>query len=234
VLLRAGEVDEIRARLPGGMTMRSTCGPSTRRTAAFCVPRSTTCSTEGSAREHLDEDVGPVGLRKKVEVADRLAPSPERPGRNDPVETPGVPIRGATTVVTVSSARSRSIRPEGREPRDALEDEPLRPCRQPAGRAPFPPPPPVGDRRSSRCRARPQRAAPSSDRGRGGAGAGRGWAGPLAEAARGSQAGRCVASSAILSPIAGADARKAWWPTGAIRGCEIDRTSRPMTSAARW
>ena len=68
---------------PGGITMRSTCGPRMRRTAALCDPAFTMWSTVPSRVNRPIKRGRVIGLGEEIEVADRLAPPAERTRRLD-------------------------------------------------------------------------------------------------------------------------------------------------------
>ena len=140
---------------PGGMTIRSTCGPRSSRTAALCPPRLTTWSTtpeRGEPRRSAPAASSVSASRSRSPIVSRLR-------RNEPAGSD----RGRRACRrgrhrcprSIVSAWSRSIRSGvDLEPGDALEDERLGPRRHPAQvRAGGRPRRPRAGRRSSRCRA---------------------------------------------------------------------------------
>ena len=69
---------------PGGMIIRSTCGPREQAHRRLVRRRRREPARPTQGREPLDQRGRVVGLGQQVEVADRLAPSAERAGRLDP------------------------------------------------------------------------------------------------------------------------------------------------------
>ncbi len=72
---------------PGGMIIRSTCGPRSSLTAALWLPCVDDALHPRQRGEALDEGRRVIGLRQQVQVADRLAAASEGPGRHDRAHT---------------------------------------------------------------------------------------------------------------------------------------------------